>query len=128
MRMKLNTLPPTLRETPRYMVFEIISNKEIQLQDFIDALWGSCLALFGEAGSAGFSLWVPQNLYDAAKKRGIVKCTHFSVENVRAALAAIRQISGEPATIHVLGTTGTILSAKKKFLGITDLKDFGRGK
>lgn len=122
--MKLNTLPPTLRETARYMVFEIISNKEVGLQDFVDALWASSLALFGEAGASRFSLWVPQNLYDAGRKRGIVKCSHLSVENVRAALAAVRQIAGEPAAIRVLGTTGTILSAKKRFLGITDLTDF----
>lgn len=128
MAIKLNTLPPTLRETPRYLVFEIISKNEAELQDFVDALWSSCLALFGEVGASRFSLWVPQNLYDRGKKRGVVKCTHFSVENVRAALAAIKQIGNEPAIIHLLGTTGTILSAKKKFLGITDLNDFQKKK
>lgn len=126
--MKLNTLPPTLRETPRYLVFEIISETSPDIQEFVDALWASALALFGEAGTSGFSLWVPQNLYDKGKKRGVVKCAHTSVENVRTAIAAIKQIGKEPAIIHILGTTGTILSAKKKFLGITDLKDYEKKK
>lgn len=115
--MKPNTLPPTLRETPRYMVFEIISKRQISLIEFVDSLWQSSLLLFGEHGVSQFSIWVPSNLYDEKKARGVVKCSHDSVENVRAALSAIKDIRGDAAVIHVLGTTGTILSAKKKFLG-----------
>ncbi len=121
---RLNTLPPTLRETARYLVFEIIAKKDFDIAEIVDAIWQSSLALFGETGMAKFSVWVPFNLYDRQKRRGIVKCSHTSVEEVRASLAAIRQIGGEQVIIHVLGVTGTILSAKKKFLGIINLKSF----
>ena len=121
---RLNTLPPTLRENARYLVFEIISKKDFDIAEAVDALWQSSLALFGETGASKFSLWVPYNLYDREKKRGIVKCAHTSVEEVRSAIAAIKQIGNEPAIVHVLGVTGTILSAKKKFFGIIDLKVF----
>ena len=125
---RLNTLPPTLRENARYLVFEIISKKDFDIAEAVDALWQSSLALFGETGASKFSLWVPFNLYDREKKRGIVKCSHTSVEEVRAAIAAIRQIGNEPVILHVLGVTGTILSAKKKFFGIIDLKVFQKEK
>lgn len=121
---RLNTLPPTLRENARYLVFEIVSKKEFDISEIVDAVWQASLALFGEIGASRFSLWIPFNLYEREKKRGIVKCAHTSVEEVRAALAAVRHIGNEPVIIHVLGVTGTILSAKKKFLGIIDLKAF----
>ncbi|MBU4246672.1 MAG: Rpp14/Pop5 family protein [Nanoarchaeota archaeon] len=121
---RLNTLPPTLRENARYLVFEIISKKDFDIAEAVDALWQNSLMLFGETGASKFSLWVPFNLYDREKKRGIVKCAHTSVEEVRSAIAAIKQIGNEPAIMHVLGVTGTILSAKKKFFGIVDLKAF----
>ncbi len=121
---KPNTLPPTLRENARYLVFEIISKKDFDIAEIVDNIWQSSITLFGETGASRFSIWVPYNLYDRQRKRGIVKCAHTSVEEVRASLAAVRQIGGEPVIIHVLGVTGTILSAKKKFLGILDLKSF----
>lgn len=119
-----NTLPPTLRENARYLVFEIISKKDFDIAEIVDTLWQSALLLFGETGASKFSIWVPYNLYDRQRKRGIAKCAHTSVEEVRAALAAITRIGNEPVIIHVLGVTGTILSAKKKFLRILDLKSF----
>ncbi len=74
---RLNTLPPTLREIARYLVFEIVSKKEFDIIEIADAVWQSCLALFGEAGTSRFSLWIPFNLYDRQKKRGIIKCAHM---------------------------------------------------
>ena len=125
---KPNTLPPTLRENARYLVFEIVSKKDFDIPEVVDAVWQGSMALFGETGASKFSLWVPFNLYDKEKKRGIIKCAHTSVEEVRAVLAAMRQIGNEPVIIHVLGVTGTILSAKKKFFGIVDLKAFQKEK
>ena len=121
---RLNTLPPTLRENARYLVFEIISTKDFDISEMVEAVWQSSMTLFGETGASKFSLWVPFNLYDRQKKRGIIKCAHTSVEEVRSAIAAIQQIGNEPVIVHVLGVTGTILSAKKKFFGIIDLKVF----
>jgi len=125
---RLNTLPPTLRENARYLVFEIISKKDFDILEVVDAVWQSSMALFGETGASKFSLWVPFNLYDRQKKRGIVKCAHTSVEEVRSAIATIQQIGNEPVIVHVLGVTGTILSAKKKFFGIIDLNVFQKEK
>lgn len=121
---RLNTLPPTLRENARYLVFEIISKKDFGIAEVVDSVWQASLLLFGETGASRFSLWVPFNLYDLEKKRGIIKCAHTSVEEVRAAIASVRHIGNEPVIIHILGVTGTILSAKKKFFGIVDLKAF----
>jgi ribonuclease P/MRP protein subunit POP5 len=122
--MKLSFLPPTLRKKQRYIVFEIISKKSFNLMDITNSIWNQSLILLGEAGAADASLWVPNDLYDKERGRGVIKCNHTSVEKVRAVLASIKHIEEEPVIMHVLGVTGTIKGAKRKFLGLTDLSDF----
>ena len=126
--MKLNPLPSTLRERHRYLVFEILSQKDFDLSVVVNAVWNAVLQLIGELGTSRSSLWIANNLYDKKKRRGVIRCNHTSVEEVRAAISSIRQIQNEPVIIRILGVTGTIKSAKRKYLGMTDvsLVDFGR--
>lgn len=121
---RLNPLPPTLREKQRYLVFEILSKKEFELGDVVSVIWNNSLQTFGEVGVSSFSLWIPGNLYDKARKKGIVKCNHNSVEQMRSVLATIKEIEGDPVCFRVIGVTGTIKSAKAKFMGMKTLADF----
>ena len=121
---KLNSLPPTLREKQRYLVFEIISKKEFELGEVVSSIWNASLQTYGEVGVSSFSLWIPGNLYDKAKKKGIVKCNHTSVEQMRSVLATIKEIEGDPVCFKVTGVTGTIKSAKNKFMGMKTLEEF----
>lgn len=121
---KLQILPPTLRETYRYVVFEIISKKEVSFAEVVDTVWKAALGLFGDSGTASMGLWIPQTLYESSKKKGVIRASHTGVEMIRAALASIREINGVPVIFMVTGVTGTIRSAKNKFLGIASLSDF----
>ena len=112
---RLNILPPTLREKERYLIFEIMSKEEHELADVVNAIWSTSLQLFGEVGTSAFNIWIPSNLYDKARKKGIVKCNHASVEEVRMILASIAEIHAVKVAFSVLGVTGTIKSAKSKF-------------
>lgn len=123
--MRLNILPPTLRPRQRYVIFEVISKKDFELAEIVGAIWDTAHQLFGEVGVSEFALWIPANLYDKQKRRGLVRCTHSSVEKVRAVLASIRTIANEPVILNVMGVTGTIRSAKKKYFGIVDLREYG---
>ena len=122
--MKLNPLPPSLRDNQRYIVFEIISKKDVQLENVVNAIWSTSLQLFGEVGTSKFKMWVPSQLFDARRKKAVIKTTHDSVEEVRAVLASIKEIEGESVIFYVHGVTGTIRSAKNKFMGQVDLRDF----
>jgi len=124
--MRLQILPPSLRQPYRYVVFEIISKTEVSFEDIVGCVWRSVLGLFGEAGASEIMLWVPKEFYNAKKKRGMIRSTHHGVEMLRAALASIKDINGEPAIVVVLGVTGTMRSAKDKFLGVVDLKSFAK--
>ncbi len=124
--MNQKSLPISLREKQRYLAFQIISKKEFDLGSVVNSIWWTILQLYGEYGTSKFFLWVPSNLYDQQNKKGIMRCGHMHVEDVRAALASIRQINDEPVIIKTLGVTGTIRSAKRKFLGFVDLEDFSK--
>jgi ribonuclease P/MRP protein subunit POP5 len=117
-------LPPTLRPTKRYVAFEIISEQPVQYKEFINAVWTSMFNLLGEMGSSEAKIWFVHNLYDEKAQKGLLKCTHDSVEKVRVVLSLIQIISEVKAIVKIMGVTGTIKSARTKYLSIKDLTSF----
>ena len=120
---KLSMISPAHRERQRYIVFEIISDKSFILGDVVKTVWSSILQLFGEVGSSQMLFWIPSTLYNKTAKRGIVKTDNLSVEKIRIALACIRNINDELVIMKVLGITGTIDVAKRKFMNPDESKD-----
>ena len=59
-----NRLIPSMQIRERYIVFSIISQKNVTLEDIVKTIWSSALQLFGEAGTSHFHLWIPSNLYN----------------------------------------------------------------
>ncbi len=115
-------LPPTLRPKKRYIVFEIISNGTIEYGPLVSSIWKSMINLFGEKGAAESRAWVIKNLYN--ENHGIIRCSHDKTEEVRTALTFIKMIEDKNVIIRVLGITGTIKTAKIKYLGYRTLENF----
>ena len=82
----------------------------------IDEIWSNFTKLFGDIGSSrsGFHI----SCYDQDKRFGIIRCSHFSLKPLRAAMAIINKIDKIPILIHILTVSGTI----KKLLNIFNLK------
>lgn len=112
----LQTLPSSLREKQRYIIFELISEKDHELGAVVEAVWDTVLDLIGEHGTAEANPWILKDLYDEEQQRGGIRVHKDHVEDVRAALALITKIGGVETTVHVLGVTGTMDSAEKKYL------------
>ena len=55
-------------------------------------------------------------LYDAESRRGLVRCGHAQLEEIKEALSKIEEIGGRKVSLKVLGVSGTIKAAKRKFL------------
>jgi len=55
-------------------------------------------------------------LYDAGSGLGLLRCGHKQVTQARAAMAKLKRIGGEEVSFNVLGVSGTIRAAKRKFL------------
>lgn len=111
----LQTLPSSLREKKRYLVFEIHSPDDHELGDVVDAIWDAALDLFGEKGVAEAEPWVIKDLFDEDAQRGGMKVNKDMAEQMRAALTLITEIDNTSASLHVLGVTGTMDSAERKF-------------
>ncbi len=112
----LQTLPSSLREKQRYILFEILSDEQHDLGSFVNAAWDTMLNLLGEQGVAHAQPWIMKDLYDREQQKGGIRVHKDHVEQVRAALVLISEIGRTPVTVHVLGVTGTIDSAEKNYL------------
>jgi len=55
-------------------------------------------------------------LYEARSKRGLLRCGHLQVLEVKAAMSGVKRIGGEKVSFTILGVSGTIRAAKRKFL------------
>jgi len=55
-------------------------------------------------------------LYDTDSRRGLLRCGHKQVNEVKAAMLSIKKIGGKEASFVILGVSGTIKAAKRKFL------------
>jgi ribonuclease P/MRP protein subunit POP5 len=112
----LQTLPSSLREKHRYIVFELLSDEQHELGAVVDAVWETTLNLLGEKGVADANPWLLKDLFDVEQQRGAIRVNKDHVSVVRAALALITRINGVTTTVQVLGVTGTVDSAEEKYL------------
>lgn len=102
---------PSLRERRRYLLFELLSEREIDKRAFVQELLGSIYSLYGDLGMS--KIKVRLIMYRASEERavGILRCAHDKVEEIRAALACIHSITGTRVGIRVIKTSGTIRGA-----------------
>lgn len=109
-------LPPSMRQQKRYIVFEVISESPVTYGDIISSVWTSMLNFLGELGSSETRVWFVAGLYDDKTQRGVIRCRHDSVEKVRSVLSLIQIIGESRSIVKIIGVTGTIKAAKKKYL------------
>ena len=112
-------LPPSLRGRRRYIVFEVISERGIDKKALLKEIWDSIYSLYGDVGASESKLWLIGYGYDKRKDRdigrdrGILRCAHDKVEEVRAALACIHSVNEAKVGIRVIGISGTIKGATR---------------
>jgi len=108
----LKRLLPSLRSKKRYLAFELISEGPASRSDMIKEVMSSASSLLGDVIASecdikvlGFEDW-----------KGIIQCSHTKVKETRATLAALTRVNGKRATLHILGTSGTVKRVTEKFL------------
>ncbi len=115
-------LPPSLRERRRYLVFEVISEREIDKRELLDEIRSSLYSLYGDVGASESRIWLIG--YDKKKDVGILRCAHNKVEEVRAALACIHSVNGARIGMRVIKTAGTIKGATRLTKSFLEKKIF----
>ncbi len=110
----LNPLPSSKRERNRYLVYEALSQSDICSEDIGRAIWKAALDFLGELGVSRSGLRVVE--WDEKKKRGIIKVNHTSTEEARMVLALVQEAGRKPVALHVIGVSGILKKARKKWL------------
>jgi RNase P/RNase MRP subunit POP5 len=81
-------------------------------REFMDAVWGAVVKLYGEYGASLTSLSLID--YDVEKKTAVVRTSLATVNLVRASLASVTSVAGKEAAVHVLAVSGTIKALREK--------------
>ncbi len=103
-----------MREKRRYILFEVMSEGEVDKQRLQRAIWDSVYSLYGDTGASESRLWLTS--YDCGEDTGIgvLRCAHRVVERVRAALACIHSVDGIRVAIRVIRVSGTLKGVRGK--------------
>jgi len=106
-------LPPTLRERRRYILFEVMQERDIDKQELLKAIWNSVYSLHGDVGASESKLGLIEYNKREDIGTGILRCANSKVEEVRASLACIHSVNGLRVGIRVKKISGTIKGARE---------------
>ena len=108
----MKILPPTQRTNKRYFAFELIGGAGVDRSDLLREIFSCAGSLIGDLGSSECDI----RLLDFEDSKGVVRCLRERVDMTRAVLASVSSVNGNPVIIHVLGISGTVHGATKKYL------------
>jgi len=103
---------PVLRTKRRYMSFLLESEGILEPKDLLVEIYSAQVSLMGDLGAASNKL----KLICFNGRFGILRCNHDRIQDTRALLATINTVNGIRVLIQVIGVSGTIKSATKKYL------------
>ena len=110
---KIKAVIPTLREKKRYVVFEVLSEDNNDINKLNSAITDSFLELYGNIGMAGAGLMFLNEKYKSKLNRGIIKIGHCYVNNLKSALAMIREIDQNKVIIRSISVSGVLRKTAK---------------
>lgn len=118
----MKRLLPSLRAKKRYLAFELISEVPVVRSDLVKEVMFSASSLLGDVTASECDIKV----LGFEESKGIIQCSHTKVKETRASLATLTRVNGKRATVHILGTSGTIKRATEKFLQNTTFEPESR--
>ena len=96
----------------RYLAVGIDSEARFSSAEFMDAVYGAVLKLYGEYGASQTGLVLIG--YEMEQRFAVVRVAHVAVEMVRTALATMTRIGDKSVAVHVLAVSGTIKALRAK--------------
>ena len=88
---KVKALPPTLKESKRYLVYKMINENSFNFKDVKSAIDDSCLRFLGELNYSKAGI---MHLEKFNNNIGILRISSKYVNEVKTALALINNIQG----------------------------------
>lgn len=112
---KIKAILPSLREKKRYLAFEIISKQKVSASGASEAIWNEMLALNGKLGAAKAGIQFPK--FNEKNQRGIIRVNHKWTDNLKSALALIKEIENKRVIMQSLKTSGAINKVERLIAG-----------
>ena len=100
------------REKRRYLALDVVSQQPLNERAVLDAVQDSVCRLFGEYGASMANIKLIKGIPE--KQQVVIRCSHLMLEKVRAAIASILEVDGQPVAIHVVGVSGTLKALANK--------------
>jgi RNase P/RNase MRP subunit POP5 len=96
----------------RYLALQIDFDGALSRKEFMDAVWGAIVKLYGEYGASQTNLALID--YALEKKTAVIRTSLVTLDLVRASLASITCLADRAAAVHVLAVSGTIKALCKR--------------
>lgn len=93
-------------EKPRYIKFEIISEKPVKFRDLRTTVLKTALEFLGEDQYRNAKILILEE--HLKNKKGVIKTTHRYVDKVKVVLALIKKIKDINVIIRSLKVSGTL--------------------
>lgn len=114
---KLKAIMPSMRERKRYVAFQIISKEPVgPFKAVSDAIKYGCLRFLGELGVAKAGILILSDKFDEKEQKGLIRINHKYVNELKGALALIKNINGIDVIARSIGTSGIIKKAEERYL------------
>lgn len=114
MAKKIKPVLPSLREKKRYVVFEIVSKKQIKsFSDVSELVWNSIIKFLGEIETANAGIWVLGEKWNSQKQRFMIKVNNKYADKLKASMALIKSYKKQKIILRSLGISGMIKKAEQ---------------
>ncbi len=111
-------LPKHLRPRWRYIAVELTAwpDAAIDRRAFQRELWDASQTLVGDIGSAELDSQVLAFQYEDGHGEAVVRVRRGEVDRVRAVIASVATVDGQPVGLHVKGVSGTVRACEEKYI------------
>tara|TARA_Y100000310_G_C20701911_1_gene830788 strand:- start:3629 stop:3964 length:336 start_codon:yes stop_codon:yes gene_type:complete len=110
--MKLKPLIPSLREKKRYIAYQVEAETQVSKEAAQQTIQSSVKQFVGDLGSAQAGIMF---LKDWKSNTGIMRVNTKSVDQVKAALALIKEVNGNEVKISSVGMSGVVDKVRKSY-------------
>ncbi len=105
---------PSMREKKRYVFFSIHSDNPVSYSEMKNAVRNSLIKWLGDKDYSAAKIRVIKNQWSPSESRGVLRCSHRYVDDIKMSLALIHQIGDSRVIFRTLRVSGTIKSGMEK--------------
>ncbi len=111
LKKSLKPIPLSLRDKKRYVSFTFAEGGKFSEKEVREEVNRVFYHLFGEIGLARKNFQFVS--FNEKTQKGILKCRHTEVEDVKAGVLFVKEIGGKPVLPGILRVSGSIGKLKK---------------